>query len=222
MKVPDNVYVLGHSYTCYTYSCYAYHFYAYRLYFINVWHAYECNSMRVYHATIITWATADTFVHCFPTPPHNPRSHTCDYVTHVTVNGSGVTSRKVRYGSRDFKVTRKMPAVRHIHVKIFKNILERLLHPTSSYFLNALCTNYCDAGTLPCSTQQLWPFHCVSVILSEFQKLNLPPMSLPRHVIWTLPLVRSIHRIRNTPHFGEGLWLRSNDIKAGGLPTWTI
>jgi hypothetical protein len=36
MKVPDHIYVLGHSYTCYTYRCYAYHFYAYRLYFINV------------------------------------------------------------------------------------------------------------------------------------------------------------------------------------------
>jgi hypothetical protein len=32
----DHVYVLGHSYTCYTYCCYANHFYAYRLYFINV------------------------------------------------------------------------------------------------------------------------------------------------------------------------------------------
>jgi hypothetical protein len=34
----------------------------------------------------------------------------------MTVNGSGVTSRKVRYGSRDFKVTRNKRAVRHIHV----------------------------------------------------------------------------------------------------------
>jgi hypothetical protein len=36
MKVPDRVYVLGHSYTYYTYCCYANHFYAYRLDFINV------------------------------------------------------------------------------------------------------------------------------------------------------------------------------------------
>jgi hypothetical protein len=118
----QTVYVLGHSYTCYTYSCYAYHFYAYRLYFINVWHVYECNTMRVYHDTIITWATADSFCSLFPYP-QNPRSHTCNYVTHMTVNGSGVTSRKVRYGSRDFKVTWKKPAVRHIHVKMWRRFL---------------------------------------------------------------------------------------------------
>jgi hypothetical protein len=44
IKVPDHVYVLGHSYTCYTYCCYAYHFYAYRLYFINV---SICNVYRI-------------------------------------------------------------------------------------------------------------------------------------------------------------------------------
>jgi hypothetical protein len=125
MKVPEHVYVLGHSYICYTYSCYAYHFYAYRLYFINVWYVYECNTTRVYHDTIITWVTADSFCSLFPYPLHNPRSHTRNYVTHMTVNGSGVTSRKVRYGSRDFKVTRKKPAVRHIHAR--RNVSSFLL-----------------------------------------------------------------------------------------------
>jgi hypothetical protein len=140
MKLPDHVYVLGHSYTCYTYSCYAYHFYAFRLYFINVWHVYECNTMHVYHNTIITWATADSFFSLFPYPLQNPRSDTCDYVTHMSVNGSGVTSRKVRYGSRDFKVTRKKPAVKHIHInnhsrnylkpfKLFINPLTSQLNP---------------------------------------------------------------------------------------------
>jgi hypothetical protein len=83
---------------------------------ISVGIGYICNTMHVYHDTIITWVTADSFCSLFPYPLHNPRYHTCNYVTHVTVNGSGVTSRKVRYGSRDFKVTRKKPAVRHIHV----------------------------------------------------------------------------------------------------------
>jgi hypothetical protein len=77
----------------------------------------RCNTMRVYHDTIITWASADSFCSLFSYPLHNPRSHTCHYVTHMTVNGSGVTSRKVQYGSRNFKVTQKKPAVRHIHVK---------------------------------------------------------------------------------------------------------
>jgi hypothetical protein len=70
MKVPDHVYVLGHSYICYKYSCYAY-----RLYFINVWHVYECNTMRVYHDTIITWATADSFCSLFPYPPQPALPH---------------------------------------------------------------------------------------------------------------------------------------------------
>jgi hypothetical protein len=78
MKVPDHVYVLGHSYTCYTYSCYAYHFYAYRLYFINV----------------------IAFVHCFPTP-QNPRFHTCAYVTHIKNNVSrSIEIRQVLHDTR--------------------------------------------------------------------------------------------------------------------------
>jgi hypothetical protein len=67
---------------------------------INVGIGHTCNTMRVYHDTIITGATADSFCSLFPYP-HNPRSHTCAYATHMPVNGSGVTSRKVRYGSRD-------------------------------------------------------------------------------------------------------------------------
>jgi hypothetical protein len=67
----------------------------------NVGIGHTCNTMRVYHDNIITCATADSFCSLFPYPLHNPRSHTCAYVTHMTVNGPGVTSRKVRYGSRD-------------------------------------------------------------------------------------------------------------------------
>jgi hypothetical protein len=85
---------------------------------ITVGIGHTCKTMRVYHDTIITCATADSFCSLFPYHPHNPRSHTCDYVTRMTVNGSGVTSRKVRYGSRDFKVIWKKPAVRHMHVNV--------------------------------------------------------------------------------------------------------
>jgi hypothetical protein len=112
---------------------------------INVGIGYNtaCNTMRVYHPSIITWATADSFCSLF-SYPHNPRSHTWDYVTHMTVNGPGVTSQKVRYGSWDFKVTRKKPAVRHIHVKkndVFRDNL------TLSMFLGVqnIYSNNCTA-----------------------------------------------------------------------------
>jgi hypothetical protein len=69
---------------------------------INVGIGRTCNTMRVYHDTIITCVTTDSFCLLFPYP-HNPRYHTCAYVTHMTVNCPGVTSRKVRYGSRDYQ-----------------------------------------------------------------------------------------------------------------------
>jgi hypothetical protein len=101
---------------------------------IHVGIGHTCNTMRVYHNTIITWATADSFCSLFPYP-HNPRSHTCDYVTHMTVNGSSVTSRKVRHGSQDFKVTRKKPTVRHIHVKMWKTFSLWHLNLTQLLFM---------------------------------------------------------------------------------------
>jgi hypothetical protein len=67
---------------------------------ISVGIGHTCNTMRVYHDTIITCATADSFCSLFPYPPHNPRSHTCAYVTPMTVNGPGVTSRMVRCGAQ--------------------------------------------------------------------------------------------------------------------------
>jgi hypothetical protein len=48
---------------------------------IDVGIGHTCNTMRVYHDTIITCATADSFSSLFPYP-HKPRSHTCAYVTH--------------------------------------------------------------------------------------------------------------------------------------------
>jgi hypothetical protein len=92
---------------------------------INVGIGHTCDTMRVYHDTIITCATADSFCSLFPYPlPHNPRSHTCAYVTHMMVNGPGVTSRKVRYGSRDCQGHTKKRALRHIHVNI--NLIQTL------------------------------------------------------------------------------------------------
>jgi hypothetical protein len=73
---------------------------------INVGIDHTCNTMRIYHDTIITCATADSFSSLFPYP-HSPRSNTCAYVTHMTVNDPGVTSRKVRYGLRDCQVHTK-------------------------------------------------------------------------------------------------------------------
>jgi hypothetical protein len=55
---------------------------------INVDIGHTCNTMRVYHDTIITCATADSFCSLFPYAPHNPRSHTCAYVTHMKDNVS--------------------------------------------------------------------------------------------------------------------------------------
>jgi hypothetical protein len=84
---------------------------------INDGIGHTCNTIRVYHDTIITCATADSFCLLFPHPLHNPHSHTCAYVTHMTVNYPGVTSRKVRYGSRDCQGHTKKWALRHIHVE---------------------------------------------------------------------------------------------------------
>jgi hypothetical protein len=95
---------------------------------INVGIGHACNTMRVYHDTIITCATADSFSSLFPYPLHNPRSHACAYVTHMTVNGPVVTSRKVRYGSRDCRGHMKKWALRHIHVKMTGNIHQVLNH----------------------------------------------------------------------------------------------
>jgi hypothetical protein len=85
---------------------------------INVGIGHTCNTMRVYHDSIITCATADSFSSLFPYPLHNPRFHTCAYITHMTFNGPGVTSRKVRYGSRDCQGHTKKCHLRHINVKI--------------------------------------------------------------------------------------------------------
>jgi hypothetical protein len=52
---------------------------------INVGIGHTCNTMRVYHDTIITCSTADSFCSLFPYT-HNPRSHTCAYVTHMKNN----------------------------------------------------------------------------------------------------------------------------------------
>jgi hypothetical protein len=93
---------------------------------INVGIGHTCNTMRVYHDTIITCATVDIFSSLFPYPHHNPRSHTRDFATHMTVNGPGVTSRKVRYGSRDCQGHTKKCRLRHINVKITSTDFSRL------------------------------------------------------------------------------------------------
>jgi hypothetical protein len=54
---------------------------------INVDIGHTCNTMWVYHDTIITCATADSFCSLFPYP-QNPRFHTCAYVTHMKDNDS--------------------------------------------------------------------------------------------------------------------------------------
>jgi hypothetical protein len=111
---------------------------------INVGIGHTCNTMRVYHDTIITCATADSVCLLFPYPSHNPRSHICDYVTHMTVNGPGVTSRKVRYGSRDCQGHTKKCRLRHIHVKTYPPPRDRTLawnfykcHNWEAYLQNA-------------------------------------------------------------------------------------
>jgi hypothetical protein len=82
---------------------------------INVSIGHTCNTMRVYHDTIITCATANSFSSLFPYP-HKSRFHTCAYVRHMTVNSPGVTSRKVQYGSRGCQGHMKKCRLRHIHV----------------------------------------------------------------------------------------------------------
>jgi hypothetical protein len=42
---------------------------------INVGIGHTCNTMRVYHDTIITWATADSFCSLFPYPPQPALPH---------------------------------------------------------------------------------------------------------------------------------------------------
>jgi hypothetical protein len=96
MKVPDNVYVLGHSYTCYTYLCYAYHFYAYQLYFINVWHVYEWPKPYTWSGTFILKDGRCTFTW---------RHEMCGACA-VMCGASVVT-----------KVIRNKPRLRHTHVK---------------------------------------------------------------------------------------------------------
>jgi hypothetical protein len=44
---------------------------------INVGIGHTCNTMRVYHNTIITCATADSFSSLFPYPPKPARPHMC-------------------------------------------------------------------------------------------------------------------------------------------------
>jgi hypothetical protein len=44
---------------------------------INVGIGHTCNTMRVYHATIITWATANSFCSLFSYPPQPALPHMC-------------------------------------------------------------------------------------------------------------------------------------------------
>jgi hypothetical protein len=57
---------------------------------INVGIGHTCNTMCVYHDTIIKCATLDSFYFLFivSLPLHNPRSHTCAYVTYMKDNVS--------------------------------------------------------------------------------------------------------------------------------------
>jgi hypothetical protein len=129
--------------------------------------------MRVYHDTIITCSIADSFCSLFPYP-HNPRSHTCAYVTDMKDNvsrsfeirqvihdDSGVTSRNVRCLCGDVwclavtKVIRNNLDLRHIHVKICHHPLT-LLHHMAYYQIHRQVHFYCE------TTAEYKSFRCFS------------------------------------------------------------
>jgi hypothetical protein len=92
MKVPDHVYVFGSLLLQLQLTFQSVLFSVFCLLLlsngISVDIGHTFNTMRVYHDTIITCSTADSFCSLFPYPFHNPRSHTRAYVRHMKDNVS--------------------------------------------------------------------------------------------------------------------------------------